>query len=151
MREHETPRPHPLLFINDDYLGDFYFRFYDVDGVQHEIAFKARHGRLLIALIDAWNMDEGDHEDFRGCRKRSEYALLVPRIIGDVAPLTESAIDDYVYSIRAKIREFFGHAPQARERAFLMVETVRQRGFRAGEQLRHTRVVVRNTRERIPT
>jgi hypothetical protein len=139
----------PQLFFNHDHRGLFRLRFH-VDGVEHEILFKPRHGLLLLALVEAWQLDEGDHPASRGCRSLEQYARRVPQLAGDVAPLVEKSMDTYTYSIRAKVRKSFGFTPEARALSFAVVENVRGEGFRAGPLLREAQLCERNTEERRP-
>jgi hypothetical protein len=103
---------------------------------------------MLLALIEAWRLDENDHAAFRGIRSHDELAHRLPRFSGNVAPLTEKAVEDYAFSIRCKIRECLGLTPEANHVARRGVETVRGQGYRAGDLLRDTRVNVRNVEAR---
>ena len=105
---------------------------------------------LLLALIEAWQLDEGDHPASRGCRSLEQYARRVPQLAGDVAALVEKSMDTYTYSIRAKVRKSFGFTPEARALSFAVVENVRGEGFRAGLLLREAQLCERNTEERRP-
>lgn len=139
----------PTLHVDEHYQGKAIFRFTDDYGAYHRVAFDGRHGRLLVAAIYAFQQDEGDLDELRGCRLAEEYAQLLPSLVGDSAPLTKRAITGYVYSIRKRTREEFELESYGIQVAHRLIATVRQHGFRAGLLLRRTKIVVRHTSERV--
>ena len=102
-------------------------------GDECEVHLPPRYTALLLALVDAWQADEGEVETLRGYRTAAELGGHYAKFSHTGASITEETVRAYVYEIKVRIaRKVSSLYPGKRFeiRAFGPLEALRMVGYR---------------------